>query len=41
VLVLTVAFIVAGVAGASALLETCQDLGPGTHVVDGVTYTCS
>lgn len=41
VLLLTIAFIVAGIVGASALLETCQDLGPGTHDVDGVTYTCS
>ena len=41
VLLLTVAFIVAAIVGASTLLETCADLGPGTHVVDGVTYTCS
>jgi hypothetical protein len=41
VLLLTIAFIVAGIVGASALVGACQDLGPGTHVVDGVTYTCS
>ncbi|VXB93255.1 hypothetical protein [Frigoribacterium sp. 9N] len=41
VLLLTLAFIVAAIVGASTLLETCADLGPGTHVVDGVTYTCS
>ena len=31
--------IAAGVA-ATSLVNTCQDLGPGTHVVNGVTYTC-
>lgn len=41
VLLLTLAFIIAAIVGASTLLETCADLGPGTHVVDGVTYTCS
>lgn len=23
-----------------SLLQQCADLGPGTHYVDGVTYTC-
>lgn len=41
VLLLTIAGIVAGIIGATALVGACQDLGPGTHVVDGVTYTCS
>ncbi|ROS52450.1 hypothetical protein [Frigoribacterium sp. PhB118] len=41
VLLLTIAGIIAAIVGASTLLETCADLGPGTHVVDGVTYTCS
>jgi hypothetical protein len=36
--VLSVA-IVGGVA-AKSLVDTCKDLGPGQHVVDGVTYTC-
>jgi len=31
--------ITAGVA-ATSLVSTCQDLGPGQHVVNGVTYTC-
>lgn len=29
------------IGGAATLVEKCNDLGPGTHVVDGVTYTCS
>lgn len=41
VLLLTIAGIVAGIIGATALVGACQDLGPGTHVVDGVTHTCS
>lgn len=28
------------VIGMTALITTCQDLGPGTHYVDGVEYTC-
>ncbi|MDF2554633.1 MAG: hypothetical protein K0R60_528 [Microbacterium sp.] len=28
-------------AGSAALLERCAELGPGTHVIDGVTFTCS
>ncbi|MBD5786576.1 DUF4190 domain-containing protein [Cellulosimicrobium terreum] len=27
--------------GASQLVEKCNELGPGTHFEDGVTYTCS
>ncbi|RPF22732.1 DUF4190 domain-containing protein [Myceligenerans xiligouense] len=27
--------------GGGALIEQCAELGPGTHEVDGVTYTCS
>jgi Na+/proline symporter len=41
VLLLTIGGIVAVVTGVSAVVEACQELGPGTHVVDGVTYTCS
>jgi len=40
VLLLTIASIVVTVAGVGAVLEACGELGPGTHVVDGVTYTC-
>ena len=27
--------------GTSSLVKKCQELGPGTHVENGVTYTCS
>ncbi|MFB2596250.1 DUF4190 domain-containing protein [Herbiconiux sp. P17] len=33
--------VIAIVIGASALIAACGDLGPGQHIVDGVTYTCS
>lgn len=33
--------IIAVVVGASALIATCGDLGPGEHIVNGVTVTCS
>ena len=26
--------------GIGTLIQTCADLGPGVHYVDGVTYTC-
>ena len=29
------------IAAGGALLAQCQDLGPGVHVIEGVTYTCS
>jgi len=32
--------VVVGGLGAMHVVQACQDLGPGTHVVDGVTYTC-
>lgn len=35
-----IALVVGGVA-AKGLVDTCQDLGPGSHTVNGVTYTCS
>ena len=41
--VLTVGALIGGVAAvltATSLVNTCADLGPGTHVVEGVTYTC-
>ncbi|MET0694014.1 MAG: DUF4190 domain-containing protein [Propionibacteriaceae bacterium] len=36
---LLVGGVVAGVA-AKSLVDTCSELGSGTHVVNGVTYTC-
>ncbi|GAB2466136.1 DUF4190 domain-containing protein [Xylanimonas ulmi] len=36
-----VVVIIVTVSLAAELLETCRDLGPGTHVVGGATYTCS
>jgi hypothetical protein len=33
--------IVIAVAAGGALIEACQQLGPGEHYVDGVNYTCS
>ena len=33
--------IVAGAALFGNIAAQCADLGPGTHYVDGVTYTCS
>lgn len=39
----TLAWIVGGIVGGVALghvANVCQDLGPGTHQVNGVTYTC-
>lgn len=37
----TIIGIILLVGGASVLLQKCQELGPGTHVVEGVTYTCT
>ena len=39
--VLLMLFIIIALAGVGYLMEACGELGPGTHVVDGVTYTCS
>jgi hypothetical protein len=41
--VLVISIIVAIVIGTAsfALIEKCEELGPGTHFEDGVTYTCS
>ena len=39
----TLGVLTAGIVGgiaATSLVSTCQDLGPGQHVVNGVTYTC-
>lgn len=34
-------FIALAIFGGSKLVEKCRELGPGTHVENGVTYTCS
>ena len=39
--VLLILFTIIMVAGIALMVEACGDLGPGTHYVDGVTYTCS
>jgi hypothetical protein len=42
-LITTLALLTSGilsVVAATSLLDTCRDLGPGEHVVNGVTYTC-
>jgi uncharacterized membrane protein len=39
-IILVIIIIVVAVAGANALLEKCNELGPGEHFVDGVTYNC-
>lgn len=33
-------FIAATVALLGTVVDTCGELGPGTHVRDGITYTC-
>lgn len=38
-LVVVIAVVVGGVA-LGGVAAKCQELGPGTHTVDGVTYTC-
>ncbi|QCQ17654.1 DUF4190 domain-containing protein [Microbacterium sp. RG1] len=40
---LVIGIIVAIILGTvfAGLIAQCADLGPGTHYVDGVTYTCS
>jgi hypothetical protein len=43
-LIFTIVYIIiigVSIAGATALLGQCADLGPGVHEVGGVTYTCS
>lgn len=47
-IVLSIVSIVIGIAliavlalGATKLVQKCQQLGPGTHYENGVTYTCS
>jgi hypothetical protein len=39
--VLLILFTIITIAGIAYMVEVCGDLGPGTHFVDGVTYTCS
>ncbi|HET9648761.1 MAG TPA: hypothetical protein VFP34_11070 [Microlunatus sp.] len=40
VTVLTVTMIIVGVAAIGGVVHACRELGPGQHVVNGVTYTC-
>jgi hypothetical protein len=42
-LVTTLGLVTASVVGglaAKSVLDTCRELGPGQHVVNGITYTC-
>jgi hypothetical protein len=42
-IITTVGILTASIAGgiaATSLVSTCADLGPGQHVLNGVTYTC-
>ncbi|MFC0680240.1 hypothetical protein ACFFGH_20590 [Lysobacter korlensis] len=39
-IILAIVFIVGGAALFSNVAQMCAELGPGEHVVDGVTYTC-
>jgi hypothetical protein len=41
IIVLVVVAIVLGINLFSGVIDTCQQLGPGTHQQDGITYTCS
>jgi len=36
----TIIAIIIIVTSAGVILEKCKELGPGTHAVDGITYTC-
>lgn len=40
VIIVTVIVLIVTIAGVALVLQQCGDLGPGTHVIDGVTYTC-
>ncbi len=39
-LIIGIIFIVGGAALFGNIAQMCAELGPGEHVVDGVTYTC-
>lgn len=41
VLVVSTIVIIVAVIGAMHLIETCNELGNGEHLVNGVTYTCN
>lgn len=41
VLLAFIGLVIVGAIAASQVAETCQQLGAGTHVKDGITYTCS
>ncbi|WP_368497546.1 DUF4190 domain-containing protein [Herbiconiux sp. A18JL235] len=40
-IIITIVVIVIVVAAAGSIAEACAELGPGTHYIDGITYTCS
>lgn len=40
-IVVGIALIILVAVALGSVFNTCQDLGPGTHVHDGITYTCS
>jgi hypothetical protein len=40
-IIVAIIVIVVIVAAGTAVVEACQQLGPGTHEIDGVEYTCS
>lgn len=39
--IVTIAVIIVSVVALSKVASECKTLGPGSHVVNGVTYTCS
>jgi hypothetical protein len=40
-IVITLIWIIIAIAGFTALAGACAQYGPGVHVIDGVTLTCS
>ena len=40
VIIITIVGIIVFAVSITAVISACADLGPGTHVVDGITYTC-
>ena len=40
-LIVVISIVAIGGAALSHLVEICNQYGPGEHVVDGITYTCS
>ena len=41
VLVISIVAIIIGGAAIVHVIQTCRDLGPGSHLVNGITYNCS